>query len=214
MWRTTFVLIILLSSFCVSANNLSFRLLDNNEKPLKNAVVEAIPLSPNKLKIKANKATIVQKNKTFLPYVSVFTKGTVATFLNKDIVKHHVYSFSTPKKFEIKLYSGKPPKTITFDKAGLVTFGCNIHDDMLSYAFVVDTPFYGLSNTAGWAVLNGLPDGEYLLKVQHPLQKRGVNIQQKIILPSKTNRFSYTLALKPQWKKRKKKQNDVIIYDE
>lgn len=204
---------ILLFPVYASANNLAFNLLDNKQKPLNNAVVYAIPLNPQITKLQPQKATIVQSNKTFLPNVSIFSKGTVATFLNKDSVKHHVYSFSTPKKFEIKLYSGKPAKTITFDKSGIVTFGCNIHDDMLAYAFIVDTPHYGLSNSSGRAVLKNLPDGVYMLNIQHPQQKKGVNIQQKISLPSKVNSFSYKLALKPQWKKRKKKKTQ-ILYNE
>ena len=207
-------IVVLLFPLYVSANNLTFNLSDNKRKPLINAVVYAIPLNLAKPKLQAKQATIIQRNKTFLPYVSIFPKGTIATFLNQDSVKHHVYSFSAPKKFEIKLYSGKPAKTITFDRPGIVTFGCNIHDDMLAYAYIVDTPYYGLSNPAGRAVLKGLPNGQYLLKVQHPQQKKGVSVQQKISLPSKVNHFSYKLALKPQWKKRKKKKTNDFIYDE
>ena len=137
---------IFLMPFYVSANSLAFNLTDNTNKPLANAIVYALPLAANKPRNRPKKVTIHQRNKTFQPYVSVFEKGTVATFLNQDSVKHHVYSFSKPKKFEIKLYSGKPPKTIVFDKPGTVTFGCNIHDEMLAYAFIVDTPYFALSN--------------------------------------------------------------------
>ena len=211
------VTIIFLMPFYASANSLVFNLTDNKNNPLANAVVYALPLSGNKSgnkqKTPPKKATINQRNKTFRPYVSVFEKGTVATFLNQDSVKHHVYSFSTPKKFEIKLYSGKPPKTIVFDKPGMVTLGCNIHDEMLAYAFIVDTPYFALSNNKGRAVLNGLPNGQYLMKVEHPQQKKGVNIQQKINLPSKTNNLSFKLALKPQWKKHKKRKSKPVVYE-
>lgn len=206
-------MMIFLMPFYASANSLAFNLTDNKNKPLANAVVYALPLSGNKQKTSSKKATINQRNKTFKPYVSVFEKGTVATFLNQDSVKHHVYSFSKPKKFEIKLYSGKPPKTIVFDKPGMVTLGCNIHDEMLAYAFIVDTPYFALSNNKGRAVLNGLPKGQYLLKVEHPQQKKGVNIQQRINLPSKTNNLSFKLALKPQWKKHKKRKSKPVVYD-
>lgn len=206
--------VVYLLPFSVSANTLTFNLSDNKNKPLNNAVVSAISLDPVKSALKAKKATITQRNKTFSPYLSVFPKGTVATFLNQDTVKHHVYSFSTPKKFEIKLFSGKPAKTITFDQPGKVTFGCNIHDDMLAYAFIVDTPYYATSNKIGKVVLKDLPNGKYLLRVQHPLQKKGMKVEQKISLPNKVKNFSYKLALKPQWKKRKKKKTNKVIYDE
>ena len=50
------------------------------------------------------------------------------TFPNLDPIMHHVYSFSATKPFEIKLYSGDPPTGILFDKPGVATLGCNIHD--------------------------------------------------------------------------------------
>ncbi len=195
------------------ANSLAFHLSDNNNKPLANAVVYAIPFVKNKQKTSPRKITIYQRKKTFQPHISVFEKGTIVTFLNQDSVKHHVYSFSKPKKFEIKLYSGKPPKTIVFDRVGMVTFGCNIHDQMLAYAFIVDTPFFALSNAKGRAVINGLPNGQYLLKVEHPQQRKGVKIQQRITLPVKSTNFSYKLALKPQWKKRNKSNSKPVVYD-
>jgi len=211
------VMMVFLMPFYASANSLAFNLTDAKNKPLMNAVVYVLPLpaskSGNTLKTSPKKVTINQRNKTFKPFVSVFQKGTVATFLNQDSVKHHVYSFSTPKKFEIKLYSGKPPKTIAFDKPGMVTLGCNIHDDMLAYAFIVDTPYFALSNNKGRAILNGLPNGQYLLKVEHPQQKKEGNIQQKINLPSNTNNLSFKLALKPQWKKHKKRKSKPVVYE-
>ena len=207
------VMMVFLMPFYVSANSLAFNLTDNKKKPLANAVVYALPLAAIKPRTPPKRVTIHQRNKTFKPYVSIFEKGTIATFLNQDSVKHHVYSFSKPKKFEIKLYSGKPPKTIVFDRPGMVTFGCNIHDEMLAHAFIVDTPYFALSNNKGRAVLNGLPKGQYVLKVEHPQQKKGVNIQQRVNLPSKSNNFSYQLALKPQWKKRKKRKSKVVVYE-
>ena len=137
------------------AESLAFKITDKKNKPLANAVVYALPLAKNTKNYPPKRVNIRQRNKTFQPHVSIFQKGTIATFLNQDNIKHHVYSFSRPKKFEIKLYSGKPPKTITFDKPGMVTFGCNIHDQMLAYAFIVDTPHYALSNSQGRVVLNG-----------------------------------------------------------
>ena len=206
------ILTIFIPSLCL-ANNLVVSLTDNNNKPLSNAVVYVSPLAKKAQNSASKRITIQQKNKAFQPYVSVFQKGTIATFLNRDPVKHHVYSFSKPKKFEIKLYSGKPPKTITFNQSGMVTFGCNIHDQMLAYAFIVDTPYSTLSNAQGKAVLKGLPNGQYSLIVEHPKQKKSVSIQHKISLPSKVNHYKYQLALKPQWKKRKK-QSSNNDYDE
>jgi len=197
------------------ANNLSISLVDNKKKPLENAAVYAVPLTTPTKNIKSTKkVTIRQKNKTYMPYVSIFQTGTNVNFLNEDSIKHHVYSFSKAKRFEIKLYSGKPPKQILFEKPGLVTLGCNIHDNMLAYAYVVGTPHYALSNKQGKAVLSGIPDGQYLLKVEHPQQKNGTAIQTKIKLPAKTTSFSYQLALKPQLMQTHQRKSDYGFFDD
>ena len=184
------------------ANNLLVNLKDSQQKLLANAVVYLEPLVAN-TKTKPQrplKGFIRQKNKTYNPHVSVFRKGTSVSFVNQDPHKHHVYSFSPAKKFEIKLYSGKPPKSIVFDKVGAITLGCNIHDQMLAYVYIVDTPYYALSKANGRVALNGIPAGKYRLKIWHPRQKSRKLIEQIILMPTKTKNLSFQIPLKPQWK--------------
>ncbi|HEX4910569.1 MAG TPA: methylamine utilization protein [Permianibacter sp.] len=110
---------------------------------------------------------IDQINKEFVPYVTVVPVGSRIRFPNKDNIRHHVYSFSDAKKFELKLYSGVPADPVLFDRAGVVALGCNIHDWMLAYVLVVDTPWFGKSNDAGELVLQ-LPPGPHQLQLWHP----------------------------------------------
>jgi hypothetical protein len=84
---------------------------------------------------------------------------------------HHVYSFSPAKSFEIKLYSGKSPSEIVFDKPGVITLGCNIHDWMLGFILVVSTPHYAKTDASGNARLRDLPAGSYELHAWHPRQR-------------------------------------------
>ena len=65
------------------------------------------------------------------------------------------------------MYAGTPAAPIVFDKPGVVTVGCNIHDQMSAYLVVVDTPYFALA-AGGRAELGGLPEGKYDLRVWRP----------------------------------------------
>jgi len=121
---------------------------------------------------------IVQKNKMFNPKVTVIQTGTKVNFPNEDTVRHHVYSFSPAKKFELKLYSGVPTEPVLFDQPGLVTLGCNIHDSMVGYIYVVDTPFFVKTDDKGKAIIK-LSDGQYSYQAWQPGQNKP-GIEQKV----------------------------------
>src|SRR5262249_17518781 len=93
------------------------------------------------------------------------------SFPNKDPILHHVYSFSAAKNFEIKLYTGKSPSEVLFDRAGVVTLGCNIHDWMIAYIVVVPTPYFARTGPDGTAGLRDVPAGGYEVRAWHPLQR-------------------------------------------
>jgi plastocyanin len=110
---------------------------------------------------------IDQINKQFVPKVTILRTGTSVKFPNSDQIRHQVYSFSPAKTFSLKLYAGSPPTEIIFDKPGLVVLGCNIHDKMLAFVAVVDSPYFAKIDASGSATLN-LPRGHYHLRVWHP----------------------------------------------
>ena len=110
-----------------------------------------------------------QTKRQFAPQVTVVTVGTPVVFPNFDTVRHHVYSFSPARTFELKLYAGVPNAPVVFDKPGIVTMGCNIHDRMAGWIVVVDTPLHGISAPAtGRAHLAGVAAGSYRLRIWHP----------------------------------------------
>lgn len=113
-------------------------------------------------------AEMAQVNKQFVPRVLVVTTGTAVSFPNRDTVRHHVYSFAPTKTFEIKLYSGTAVSPVVFDRAGIAVLGCNIHDDMVAWVVVVDTPYWARSDPAGATTLVDVPAGSYRLRVWHP----------------------------------------------
>jgi plastocyanin len=134
------------------------------------------PLAPANRQAPKNHphAVIEQRGAEFAPYVTVVQTGTAVDFPNNDTVRHHVYSFSQPKRFEIKLYAGKPGQPITFDKPGEVVIGCNIHDWMEAYVLVVESPYFGKTGADGQVRIANLPAGRYRLQLWHPLQKARV----------------------------------------
>jgi plastocyanin len=137
--------------------------------PVPDAVAYVKPLdTPAELSPPAEPVAIVQKDQEFVPYVTPVVVGTRVVFPNRDKVQHHVYSVSPAKKFEIPLYIGESTATILFDRPGQVTLGCNIHDWMVAYILVLDTPFFAKTARDGSASLSGLPPGRYRLEVWHP----------------------------------------------
>jgi plastocyanin len=112
-------------------------------------------------------AVLDQKNRMFVPGILPIQTGTAVTFPNSDNVRHQVYSFSPAKRFQLPLYAGTPATPVVFDKPGVVTIGCNIHDQMSAYIVVVDTPYFALT-PEGRAELPGLPEGAYDVRVWYP----------------------------------------------
>jgi len=112
-------------------------------------------------------AQMVQRERKFTPYVLVIQTGTAVSFPNFDTVRHHVYSFSATKTFDIKLYAGTPARPEVFDKPGVATLGCNIHDRMSAHIVVVDTPLFAKSDADGWVRMD-LPAGQHRLLFWHP----------------------------------------------
>ena len=150
-------------------------------------------------------AIIAQINKQFQPYVSAIRVGTVVDFPNRDHILHNVYSFSKVKPFQLPLYKDKPPESVIFDKAGVVILGCNIHDWMVAYVYVADTPHFAKTGADGRAVLRKLPPGSYQVRVWHPRKKRrGSSPERRIRMTTASPApMAFTVALKPEWRSRR-----------
>lgn len=140
--------------------------------PVEFAVVYAERVDGNGAPVRsAAPAVIDQVDKAYVPPVTAVMVGTQVSFPNNDPVRHHVYSFSEAKTFEIPLYRGTPRDPIVFDKPGVVTLGCNIHDWMMAHVFVSETPHFAITDASGRVTLDGLPEGDYALYVWHPEMK-------------------------------------------
>jgi plastocyanin len=158
-----------LSSLCIAdplnAATLQVKVQDAQGAPLANAVVT---LQGPPGQAPAETARMDQIKQQYVPQVLAVHTGTPVSFPNKDNIRHQVYSFSQPKRFELRLYEGTPSKPELFDKPGLVVLGCNIHDWMLGYIYVTDDPWFAVTNASGAITFAGLPAGHYKATLWHP----------------------------------------------
>ena len=178
------------------ASSLAVVVQDAGGKPLADVVVYA-EQDGMSLPRPAKAASIEQRGLKFLPLVSVVQSGASVSFPNNDKVRHHIYSFSPAKKFDQKLYSGVAASSQVFDKAGTVVLGCNIHDRMIAYIKVVDTPYFGRTDADGVARFE-LPAGKYKLTAWHFNQVAGAGSEQQVTVKAgdAATAAAYKLALK------------------
>lgn len=152
------------------AGDLDLRFLDQNGKPVSDVVVtvKSSGTMPRGAISFPWGTTVTQQNIAFNPGVLIVPVGAMVRFPNKDKVRHHVYSFSKPARFELKLYSQDETRSYTFTTPGAVALGCNIHDRMRGFIKVVDTPFAGKTSAAGTVRLDNVPAGTATITVWHP----------------------------------------------
>jgi plastocyanin len=157
---------------------------DPGGRPVEDAVIalfvdpEATPAasatsSPEATGVEPPRAVMDQKHHQFVPHVLPVRVDTDVVFPNSDQIRHHVYSFSEAKTFELRLYSGVPAEPVQFDRAGEVVLGCNIHDQMLGYIHVLETPHFAATGSDGRAVLADVPAGRHRLELWHPRSAPG-----------------------------------------
>jgi plastocyanin len=174
---------------------------DDRGKPVADAVVSLTPVGAAPAPpVAAAPAVMDQQNKQFVPPVLVVQVGAAVTFPNRDNIRHHVYSFSPVKRFELPLYIGTPAAPVVFDKPGVVVLGCNIHDWMVGYIDVVATPYFARTAEDGRARLADLPPGTYEARVWHPRMKGETEKTAKAITVAsgEPGQASFALALKPE----------------
>ncbi len=199
--------IILLAGFLVcgglDAGSLSVAVKDAKGAPVSEAVVYA--KSSASAARAGKRAVIDQQNKQFIPYVTALEVGTAVMFPNKDNIRHHVYSLSPAKRFELPLYAGVPAEAVVFDKEGFVTLGCNIHDWMIAYVAVLATPYFQITGRDGRVLLKDLTPGQYTVAVWHPLLRgRPDALAQRVDLrQGDAKELLFSLDLKPDFRTRR-----------
>ena len=178
-----------------AAANVQVTVVDQKGAPVADAVVYAMPVSGRLPPAKPATAIVDQIKRQFVPLVSVVQSGTSITFPNKDNFEHDVYSFSPAKKFELHLYHGVPANPVVFDKPGLVVMGCNIHDSMVAYVMVVDTPWFAKTDAHGTASIDDLPADAYRVTAWHYRLAQPNSLAVQKVTAGAGTKTSFTLNL-------------------
>ena len=110
--------------------------------------------------------TLDQRNMAFIPHVLPVQTGTTVDFLNNDEVKHNVFS-PDHEKYNLGTWPKGAIKQYTFTKKGVYTQLCNVHPEMESFIVALDTPYFALTDKDGNFELQGVPPGDYTIKVWH-----------------------------------------------
>ncbi len=196
LWRLRYIfsLFVWWLSWPVLGAQWQVKVTDHLGNPLKDAVVELIsPTSQddsNNHDISVQQDfKMVQQHKQFHPFVLAIPVGSKVDFPNLDSTRHHVYSFSKAKTFEIKLYKGRPHSPIVFDKSGMIALGCNIHDRMQAHIYVSSSPWVAVTDANGEAVFNELELTQYQVKLWHPWQRREHEIANINLVSDRVEQF-------------------------
>ncbi len=179
MWAAlTAVVAISLTPSAARAADLDVMVRGPNGAPVADAVVTVETAEHKPLPARfVQPLAMSQRNQQFDPFVLVVPVGADVRFPNQDDVRHQVYSFSPTKTFELKLYGKDQTRVVRFDKPGVVSLGCNIHDQMVAYIVVADTAYAAKTDAGGHAVIHGLPAGAASVRVWHPYMKAPDNAQ-------------------------------------
>jgi plastocyanin len=172
---------------------------DQSGEPVPDAVVSlasedghATPVPPRS----AQERLIDQRNETFLPFVTIVPRGGKVSFSNSDKTQHHVYSFSPAKRFQFLLNPGERSAPLVFEQQGVAAIGCNIHDQMITYVFVAESPYAALTDARGLAEITELPEGSYLVSIWHPRLKPGSqDPAQRILIGARSVTLRLTVPL-------------------
>src|SRR6478672_6970841 len=181
----------------LSAAPLAVRVVDASGRPVRDAVVTLYPAgSAARAPSAGGRFLVSQQNLQFHPFLTIIPVGADVSFPNLDPTKHHVYSFSPAKKFELKLFAKDQTRTIHFDKAGVVALGCNIHDQMSAFIIVTDSAWTARTNAQGLAAFADAPNAPGRVTVWHPYLRAPSAVVQQPIGPAQRS-ANFSVRLRP-----------------
>src|SRR6476620_8435305 len=182
----------------LAAAPLNVRVLDASGRPVRDAVVTLYPAGAARPARAGGRYMVAQKDLQFRPFLTVVPVGADVSFPNLDPTKHHVYSFSSAKRFELKLFAKDQSRTVHFDKPGVVALGCNIHDQMSAFVFVTNSAWTARTNAQGIASFADAPNAPTRVALWHPyLRAPGGQVEQSVAANQRNLGFQVRLRAPP-----------------
>ncbi|MFL6751753.1 MAG: methylamine utilization protein [Sphingomicrobium sp.] len=196
MWRGLLVAVALAAAAAPAVAGPVVRVLDSGGRPVRDAVVTFQPAGSAARAPRATGRYVVsQKNLQFHPFLSIVPVGADVSFPNFDPTKHHVYSFSPAKRFELKLFAKDQSRTVHFDKPGIVALGCNIHDAMSAFIVVTNSVWTARTNAQGVVAFADAPGAPGRLTLFHPYLRSPGNVVQQELGPRQRS-ATFTIRLR------------------
>ena len=113
--------------------------------------------------VEPQRATMDQRNETFVPHVLAITVGTTVDFPNSDNTYHNVFSLRGPRPFDLGRYAAGRSKSVHFDRPGIVRVFCEIHSHMSAFILVFNHRYFAVTATDGRYQIGRVPPGRYTL---------------------------------------------------
>jgi len=203
MMHLTCLWVLLTISTPIFGSEFHVSVVDGKANSVENAVISLRPLFESAMPSADNpELQMRQEGALFAPFVLPVKQGSTVSFPNFDEFRHHVYSFSKAKRFELRLYGQDESKKIHFDTPGAVALGCNIHDNMLAYIYVTPHPFFAKTAKNGVVKFANIPPGNYEIYAWHPdLKGKKEKKITSFIVSEGNNRTDITLELRRVRKK-------------
>jgi hypothetical protein len=136
----------------------------------------------------------------YQPYISGAMTHQKITFKNSDPVLHNIHP--TPlargnREINRAQMPGGTPISLSFDVPELpVRVKCDVHPWMFTYVFVVDHPFFAVTDRDGNFTIPNVPPGKYVLEAFHLKTHRNAKtgVQQEVTLTgTATTQTTFTI---------------------
>lgn len=191
--RSVLLIVLCLATSAARGATLTAEVQQSDGSALPDTVVFALPLDGQIPEPSVTPRVLNQDDERFRPHVLPVQRGGSVRFTNEDDINHHAYSFSRTRRFDIQIRAGEAEGPIRFQETGTVPMGCNIHDWMLAYIHVVDTPWFTTTNSAGEATIRELPPGEYRVKIWHPRAREDMADHERVINMERDEHLAFQL---------------------
>ena len=135
-----------------------------DDKGVKDVAVHLQGIEKGKAWPAADKPPVIDnKDCVFLPHVQIVPVGKVDV-LNSDPVLHNTHGYYGKRTaFNIALPNQGQNIEVELKRPGTVKIDCDAHGWMLGWVYVVDNPYYSLTNEKGEFEITDIPPGKYTL---------------------------------------------------
>ena len=157
------LLIVKDAAICGKMDHVDERLTVGKNGGIKNAVVYLSGVTGGKtLGALGGEFVLDQRVCAYQPHVVIAPINTPIQILNSDGILHNIHSFSAKNPpMNLAQPAFKKQMDISFATPEAISVKCDVHGWMGAWIFVVDHPYYALTDDEGRFVITDIPPGTY-----------------------------------------------------